>query len=91
MSRDATSLGAPTSLRFEGKSLRFTAPGDDLLCGRAAAYEISTDGRAFVGVTAEPVTGGETASVTLQSRPKTVSVRAVDDQGNVGRAGTLRR
>ena len=91
MSRDATSLGAPTSLRFEGKSLRFTAPGDDLLCGRAAAYEISTDGRAFQRVSVEPAAAGETAAITLQTKPKTVSVRAVDEQGNVGRAGTLRR
>ena len=91
MRRDATPPGAPTALRLEGKTLRFASPGDDLLCGRPAAYEISTDSRTFERVSAEPVAAGETASVALQSKPKAVSVRAVDEQGNVGRPATLRR
>ena len=44
--RDATAPGTPTDARLDGKTLRFTSPGDDLLCGRPAAYEISVDGGA---------------------------------------------
>jgi hypothetical protein len=89
--RDGTPPGAPTDLRLDGRILSFTSPGDDLLCGRAAAYELSIDGRAFQRLPIEPVAGGEPASITLQSRPKTVSVRAVDDQANLSRARTLNR
>jgi hypothetical protein len=91
MTRDATPPGAPSALRLDGKTLRFTSPGDDLLCGRPAAYELSTDARTFQRVSVEPVAAGETASVVLQGKPKSVSVRALDEQGNVGRAATLRR
>jgi hypothetical protein len=85
--RDATPPGAPTGLSAEGGVLRFTSPGDDLLCGRPAAYELSTGGP-FRRVEAEPVTGGETASIALPGRARQVSVRAVDDQGNLGRTAT---
>jgi hypothetical protein len=90
MRRDATAPGAPEGLRLDGGVLRFTSPGDDLLCGRPAAYEISTGGP-FKRVGAQPVAAGETASVGVPSKPKVVSVRAVDEQGNVGRPATLRR
>ena len=85
--RDATSPGAPTALRVEGGALRFSSPGDDLLCGRPAAYELSTGGP-FRRVDAAPVDGGQTASIPLEGRPKRVSVRALDDQGNVGRTAS---
>jgi hypothetical protein len=90
MRRDATPPGAPTALRLDGGVLRFISPGDDLLCGRPAAYEISTGGP-FKRVDAQPVTGGATAAVPLGGRPRTVSVRAVDEQGNLGRTATVRR
>jgi hypothetical protein len=89
MRRDATAPGTPTGLRFDGSLLRFTSPGDDLLCGRAAAYEISTGGP-FKRAGA-PGEGGAEAAVQLPGRPRSVSVRAVDDQGNLGRTATLRR
>jgi hypothetical protein len=90
MRRDATAPGAPTDVRLEGGLLRFISPGDDLLCGRAAAYEISTGGL-FTRAQAEPVEGGAAATVELKGRPRMVSVRAVDEQGNVGRTATFRR
>jgi hypothetical protein len=37
------------------------------------------------------VEGGAEAAVQLPGRPRSVSVRAVDDQGNLGRTATLRR
>jgi hypothetical protein len=57
MRRDATPPGRPTALRVVGGRLRFASPGDDLLCGRPAFYEVSTGG-AFARVGAEPVKGG---------------------------------
>lgn len=90
MRRDATAPGAPTGPRLDGGVLRFTSPGDDLLCGRAAAYEISTGGP-FKQAAAQPVAGGAPAAVELDGRPRTVSVRAVDEQGNLGRTVTVRR
>jgi hypothetical protein len=88
--RDATPPGAPTAVRIEGGALRFTAPGDDLLCGRPAAYEVSTGGP-FRRVDVAPVAGGQTATVPLSGRPRQVSVRALDEQGSVGRTGTAAR
>jgi hypothetical protein len=72
-----------------GGRLRFASPGDDLLCGRPAFYEVSTGG-AFARVGAEPVKGGETASVELSAGSRRIGVRAVDEQGNKGRPETLR-
>ena len=77
-------------MRIEGGTLRFTSPGDDLLCGRAAAYEVSTGGP-FRRVAVAPVEAGQTASVPLSGRPRQVSVRALDEQGNVGRAAGAAR
>ncbi|MGH2804466.1 MAG: hypothetical protein ACRDL4_15665 [Thermoleophilaceae bacterium] len=72
--RDATTPGRPTGLRVEGGTLRFASPGDDLLCGRPAAYEISTGGGGFRRAgDAEPVEGGETASIRLPGRPREVT------------------
>ena len=82
--RDATAPGAPTRVRLDGRRLRFVSPGDDLLCGRPAAYEISTGG-SFRQLSAATVDGGETATITLSNRPEQISVRAVDEQGNRGR------
>jgi hypothetical protein len=88
--RDATAPGAPTDLRVEGGVLRFTSPGDDLLCGRPAAYELSTGGP-FRRLGAEPAEGGQAASIPLEGNPRRVTVRAVDDQGNRGRTAATGR
>jgi subtilase family protein len=88
--RDATQPGTPGALRLDSRSVRFTSPGDDLLCGRPAAYEISTGGP-FRRVDAQPVAGGQSMEIPLQGRPRELSVRAVDDQGNLGRTATARR
>ena len=88
--RDATPPGAPTEVRIEGNTLRFRSPGDDLLCGRAAAYEVSTGGP-LRRVAVDPVEAGQTASVPLSGRPREVSVRALDEQANVGRSAGAAR
>jgi FG-GAP-like repeat len=87
--RDATPPGRPTALRRDGDRLLFASPGDDLLCGRAHAYEVSSGG-AFASVAAEPVEAGETASVPMPAGTRRIAVRAVDEQGNKGRPETLR-
>jgi hypothetical protein len=87
--RDATPPGRPTALRRVGGRVLFASPGDDLLCGSPAAYEVSTGG-AFARVSSAPVAGGETASVPLPAGSRRISVRAVDEQGNKGRPETLR-
>jgi hypothetical protein len=89
--RDATPPGAPTGARLRGHTLRFTSPGDDLLCGRPAAYEVSADGTSFQRVPAQTVAGGDEAQVELKGRLRPVAVRAVDDQGNLGRAAAVGR
>jgi Subtilase family/FG-GAP-like repeat len=88
--RDATPPGTPTGVRLDGRTVRFTSPGDDLLCGRPAAYEVSTGGP-FQRAPTEPVAGGESAEIPLQGKPRSVSVRALDEQGNAGRTATAGR
>jgi hypothetical protein len=88
--RDATAPGAPTDVRLQGRTLRFVSPGDDLLCGRPAAYEVST-GDGFQRVETATVEAGQAVSITLKRAAKQVSVRAVDEQGNVGRPVTAGR
>ena len=90
--RDATPPGAPTNVRVEGKTLRFTSPGDDLLCGRPAAYDVSVNGKAFTRASTTTDEAGTEAWIPLSGgRPKTVSVRAVDEQDNLGRTAAARR
>ena len=90
--RDATAPGAPANVRLDGKTLRFTSPGDDLLCGRPAAYEVSVEGKPFTRASAQPVDAGQPVSIALTGgRPKTVTVRGMDDQDNLGRPVTAGR
>jgi hypothetical protein len=77
--------------------LRFTAPGDDLLCGTASSYEVRTadgpiDEKSFASATpvpvdSEPQRAGAAESLVLPPGVlrRYVAVRAVDEQGNVGR------
>jgi hypothetical protein len=83
-SRDATAPGRPYDGSLAGRTLTFTAPGDDLLCGRATRYEVVEDGTAVPNVVA-PADPGTRQTLTLPAPVKrSVSVRAVDDQGNAG-------
>jgi hypothetical protein len=98
--RDATLPGKPTALAKSGGELTFTAPGDDLLCGDVDHYEVATANQPIgessfndaaklpdVEASAEP---GQTESYPppLQVR-RYVAIRAVDDQGNVGRVASI--
>ena len=101
--RDATAPGTPEEAALSGDGLSFLSPGDDLLCGTPAAYEVATaphpiDGKAFakadpVAHTAAPVAAGERATIALPAGAleRYVAVRAVDEQGNPGRVAVVDR
>jgi hypothetical protein len=96
LDRDAVAPGVATDAAITDGKLGFTSPGDDLLCGKAARYEVRTsNGRItpsnFSGADAveaegEPVDGGTEASLDLGDAElgRWIAVRAVDEQGNVG-------
>jgi hypothetical protein len=99
--RDAVSPGKPTSVTATATEISFAAPGDDLLCGKAKSYEAVTSDAPiapdFSGATSIPAPAGGAAPGTVQKLaiPATagrfVALRAVDEQGNVGRAVVLDR
>lgn len=118
--RDAVPPGRPFAARRKGREIEFRAPGDDLLCGSAARYEVVTSrrpitarnfGRARPAGTAagqgarrgdplargagtrplEPKRAGTSQTyVAPASARRYLAIRAVDDQGNVGRPLSVR-
>jgi hypothetical protein len=97
--RDAVSPGAPGDVALDGRTLKLTAPGDDGLCGRAAAYQVvqsngAVTGESFAGAPSEPVKPGDPGqaqSIPLTGpKRKVVAVRALDEQGNAGPFVTVR-
>jgi hypothetical protein len=100
--RDAVSPGRPSSARIgaNGKTISFRAPGDDLLCGIADHYELVTSDNPITAANfgaADPVSGGPTPAApgatqsfaTPTTAKRYVAIRAVDDQGNVGRPASV--
>jgi len=93
--------GAPTNLKAKGGELTFTAPGDDLLCGTADHYELATakkpideasfaDAKPLDGApTPKPAGGKQKLDVPAGSKGW-IALRAVDEQGNVGRVATVK-
>ena len=80
--------------------LAFAAPGDDLLCGSADRFEVAQsdapiDGKNFAAATAvagAPAPGdpGDRQELALPAGAKRyLAVRAVDEQGNIGRTATI--
>jgi hypothetical protein len=99
MRRDAVSPGK-LSANIAGSNVTFTAVGDDLLCGTADHYEIVQSNSRITGAnfsSAEPVAGapapgtpGSSQSFAIPANPKRfIAIRAVDEQGNVGRIGLV--
>jgi hypothetical protein len=100
--RDAVAPGRPAAAVLAGAQLRFTAPGDDLLCGTADAYEVRTSSRPIdeagfgrarpVPAAGAPKAAGSPDAVVLTGRlSRYVAVRAVDEQGNAGRPAVVDR
>jgi hypothetical protein len=87
-------MGAQLGNEYGSGYLRFDPTGDDLLCGRPARYEVRTSDST---ITAENFASAErwdndwvgdyygTKRVFTDGSKRYVAVRAVDDQGNVGR------
>ncbi len=100
-SRDAVLPGAPTKLRSRNGKLSFVAPGDDLLCGTVDQYELATakrpideasfaDAKPLRAIRRSQAPGiGQTLKVPDGSRGW-IAIRAVDEQGNVGRVAAVR-
>jgi hypothetical protein len=99
-SRDAVNPGRPLDVRLFQDGLVFQAPGDDLLCGAAARYELVSsdsklDAETFDEGTPLPVSlrpgapGAEQAIPLGGSLQRYLALRAVDEQGNVGPAHVL--
>jgi hypothetical protein len=100
-SRDAVLPGAPTKLKAKGGELTFVAPGDDLLCGIVDHYEMATakqsidegsfaDAKPLGGVP-KPKAAGAKQKLDVPAKSKGwIALRAVDEQGNVGRVATVK-
>ena len=93
--RDALAPGKPLQVTIASKVLTWIAPGGDLMCGTAAAYEIVTSAspitpQNFAGATPlsgapTPAAAGTTQSYALPSSAKRyVAIRALDATGNIG-------
>jgi hypothetical protein len=99
--RDAVLPGMPTSLKAKDGKITFAAPGDDLLCGTADHYEMATakqpiDEESFasakpLGGAPAPKAPGSKQNLAVPKQSKGwIAIRAVDDQGNVGRVATAK-
>jgi hypothetical protein len=98
--RDAVAPGAPTGLKLSAAKLSFVAPGDDLLCGRAASYQVTVSSKPITAASfpkaprggARPgVAAGTRVTVTVPSKGRYIGVRALDEAGNPGRFTTVVR
>jgi hypothetical protein len=98
--RDATLPGAPFDAAVKGGSIIFKAPGDDLLCGRADRYQVATAGHPIdeesfgaadrLGGAPNPKAPGTSQTYAPPADAKRyVAIRAVDEDGNVGRVVDL--
>ncbi|HEX6390666.1 MAG TPA: hypothetical protein VFZ89_14500, partial [Solirubrobacteraceae bacterium] len=89
--RDAVSPGVPVDLRVAGEQLELRAPGDDLLCGRAARYELRIDDGPWVGFSSvRPEAGGSAQTLPLPAARGRLGLRAVDEAGNRSRPAYVR-
>jgi hypothetical protein len=100
--RDAVAPGVPLNLSTAKKTLSWTAPGGDLMCGTAASYELVTSANPITPqnfAAATPLSGAPApaAAGTPQTYalPATaqryVAIRAIDAQGNIGLPATKKR
>ena len=95
LNRDAVPPGQPSTPAIFGGQLTFTAPGGDLLCGRADHYEVvQSDSQItyanfaaaehLAGAPA-PTPAGTAQTFALPPNPKGyVAIRAIDKAGNIG-------
>jgi hypothetical protein len=104
-SRDAVLPGVPMNVTADGRgtAVRFRAPGDDLLCGRVDRFQLATsdakiDASSFRGAKKLPRSsapdpkrpGGLIRFDAPAGSKRFLAIRAVDEQGNVGRPVSVR-
>jgi hypothetical protein len=98
--RDAVLPGRPTDQQLSSGSIVLTAPGDELMCGPVDHYELVTSDQPIDESnwgSAEPMPDqdadaapGSTETLTVPAGARRyVGIRAVDEQGNVGRPVSL--
>jgi hypothetical protein len=94
--RDAILPGVPFGAQRTGASLTFKAPGDDLLCGTVKRYRVVTStkpidptnfgsARSLPNAPGPKPAGGSQTYTIPAGAKRYLAIRAVDDQGNVGR------
>jgi hypothetical protein len=97
--RDAVAPGAPMGATRTGAVLAFQAPGDDGLCGRVTGYQVVTSDQPIAPANFARARKAAPAAAVAVAAPgarqeialpvtglgRFVAVRAVDDQGNLGR------
>ncbi len=103
--RDAILPGAPTDMEVtkQGSRISFAAPGDDLLCGTADHYEMATasgspideatfdDAKPLGKGVPDPAAAGTVQKFAIPKGSQGyLALRAVDDQGNVGRVTSVK-
>jgi Subtilase family/FG-GAP-like repeat len=98
---DTVQPGTPEDVRVEDGEVRFTAAGDDLMCGDAVRHDVRTSDQPITGenfdaadlVGSEPPqerrAPGDDEGVPASSLKRYVAVRAIDDAGNVGRVAAI--
>jgi hypothetical protein len=95
-SRDAILPGTPYAGQTLAQKVTFKAPGDDLMCGKVDHYEVVTSKHRItahnfgrkrsLSVPIDPAAPGSVQSLHVPADAlRFIAVRAVDDQGNVGR------
>jgi hypothetical protein len=93
--RDAVPPGVPLEASITDKTLHWTAPGNELMCGTAVSYQIVTSDNPITPenfASATPLTGaptpaeaGTAQSYALPSNAESyVAIRAIGEQENIG-------
>jgi hypothetical protein len=103
--RDAVPPGVALNLKISKGVLSWTAPGNQLMCGKAVAYQIVTSGKPITAENfesakhlagaPEPAAAGTTQTYKLPTtgRPKVkryVAIRAIGEQENIGLPAVVR-
>jgi hypothetical protein len=102
-SRDGVIPGASADVKLFAAGITLRAPGDELMCGKVKGYELVQSDRPLTGATFEEgdpiplsfgagalVEPGKTQGIGLGGNvARYLSVRAVDEQGNVGPVTTI--
>jgi hypothetical protein len=97
--RDAVSPGVPLHAAVAHKTLTWTAPGDDLMCGTATSYEVVSSATPITpqnfasatpisGAPAPAAAGSQQSFALPDATQRYVAIRAVDEQGNLGLPAT---